>query len=73
MNKLARISIGIVVTPALIAGLAWANRVELMLSAIGFVTDQRYPTRPGVPVDWESAPNPAPMVNGRPAGQCWST
>jgi hypothetical protein len=36
VNKLARIFIGVVVTLALLAGLAWANRVELMLSAIGF-------------------------------------
>jgi uncharacterized sulfatase len=59
VSKLARISIGIVVTLALLGGLAWANRVELMLSAIGFAIERRYPTRPNVPVHWESGPDPA--------------
>ena len=58
MSKLARIFIVVVVTLALIAGLAWANRVELMLSAIGFAIERRYPTGPNVPVDWESGPDP---------------
>ena len=45
MSKLARISIGFVITLALLGGLAWANRIELMMSVIGFAIDQRYPTR----------------------------
>jgi uncharacterized sulfatase len=59
VNRPARISFGLVVTLALLAGLAWAYRVELMLSAIGFAIEERYPTRPNVPVDWESGPDPA--------------
>lgn len=59
MNKVARFCIGIAVSLALFVGLVWANRVELMLSAFGYAIEQRYPTRPNVPIDWESGADPA--------------
>ncbi len=59
MSKLARTSIGVVATFGLLVGLAWVNRVELMMWVIGVAVESRYPTRPNVPIEWESGSDPA--------------
>ena len=65
MSKGAKWAIGIVGGLVLLAGLAWANRTELMLSAIEFVMDRRYDVGPNEEIAWASGADPA----GRQPGE----
>jgi len=65
MSKGAKWAIGIVGALAILAGLAWANRTELMLSAIEIVMDRRFDVGPHEEIAWASGADPA----GRSPGE----
>ena len=64
MNKFVKGALGIVAVLAILLGIAWRNRVELMLSAIEVVMDRRLPVGPNVPVAWDAGPDPAGRAPG---------
>jgi arylsulfatase A-like enzyme len=65
VNTFMKAALGLAVALALLLGVAWLNRVELMLSLIEVAMDRRLPVGPNVPVIWDSGPDPA----GRAAGE----
>jgi len=64
VNKFVKGALGIVAVLAILLGIAWRNRVELMLSAIEVVMDRRLPVGPNVPVVWDAGPDPAGRAPG---------
>jgi uncharacterized sulfatase len=57
-------ALGIVAVLAILLGIAWRNRVELMLSAIEVVMARRLPVGPNAPVAWDAGPDPAGRAPG---------
>ncbi len=64
MNKLIKVALGVVVVLAVLLGIAWLNRAELMLSAVEFAMNRRLPVGPNVPIEWDSGPDPAGRAPG---------
>ncbi len=65
MSGALRWGLGIVAALVLLAGLAWHNRVAILLELVEIAADRRTPVGPHRPVRWESGPDPA----GRAPGQ----
>jgi len=59
MSVITRIFVGVVVLAALVAGLGWIFREEILLHGIRIAMDRRTPVGPHVEVEWASGPDPA--------------
>ena len=56
---MGRWALGAAAALLVLGALAWANRVELALSAIGFMMDRRLPVGPHEEIAWASGSDPA--------------
>ncbi len=62
---MAKWALRILAVLVVLGGLAWLNRVEIMLKGIEIAADRRTPVGPHQPVPWAGGPDPA----GRPASE----
>jgi len=64
VRMLVKVTLGIIVVLGVLLGMAWHNRVELMLSGIEVLMNRRLPVGPNVPVEWDSGSDPAGRAPG---------
>lgn len=65
--KFKRILLWTVLTLAVLGGLAWANRLTLLMYSLGWYTDIMFPRGPYQPTPWQAGPaQPAQEAGKRP-------
>lgn len=58
MNRLARLGLPILATLLVLSGLAYVNRVDLILSGVRFLSQRRYDVTPNRPIEWQTGGDP---------------
>lgn len=58
MNRLARLGLPILATLLVLSGLAYVNRVDLILSGVRFLSQRRYDVAPNRPIEWQTGGDP---------------
>ena len=71
MKKAKKVVLGVGMTVVLLLGLAWWNRTEVLLGAIGILLDLGSPTGPNVTVEWSRGPDAPSQAGERPPNIVW--